>query len=238
MDHKPTPTRSRARRPAKAAVRPGSLRRALRLDVSLAVGQHTVLGGLSLVTFALFAVFGPAFYASPFIAFWMASLAFEDRNLESSRAQERLMCVLGLTRAELVRARFVHVTLLAVGLAMATGAVGLVWHGLGRDLTQARLVLAMIAAMLLICAVSLTLRYSSWKRWHQTGSLATLAVVIALIVAVPLSRGADFWSGTAELDAWLYGGPIPPVLVFAGAAVAVLVAGCRLAERAFARTDL
>lgn len=142
-----------------------------------------------------------------------------------------------MSRALVVRARFAQLAVLATLAGAASALVWAVYGALGRDPMSARFVLAVAAAALLATAVNLTLGYVATPCWQQVGTVATI-MLVAAVVAVPIARGADFFDGTTELDAFLYGGPIPAVTVLAAAAVVALTVGSRLAERAYLRLDL
>lgn len=213
------------------------MRRALVLDLRVSAGQHVVLGGITLVLMLAGALAGTLVFAWFMVGVWIASVSSSHRSLETLGPVGRLQTVLGVPRRRAVRARYVSVVLTSVVVVLGTGVVGAIWWATGRDLASARGMVAVTLATLAVAAVNLTLGYTSSARTQQFG-LVLMALLVAGVGVVPALRGADFWGGMAELDAWLFGGPVPPVLVFAIVSVVVLVGGCRVAERAYVRADL
>lgn len=90
------------------------------------------------------------------------------------------------------------------------------------------------AAVVTVSAVRLTLGYCASPAWQQAVTVTLIGLLMG-IGTVPFVGGVDLSDSTRGLVDLLYSGPVP--LVLAVAAVAALVIGCRLAERAHARTD-
>lgn len=209
--------------------------KALVLDARINAGQyrvHAAMAAVGLVGCAWWGVLSPFWLLA---ALWLAGLGSAHRDLRPLGDVGGLQRVLGVPRAEAVRARYLGLAGTAGVVLAATGVVVLAWSALGWNLATALVVPPLVAAVVTVSAVRLTLGYCASPAWQQAVTVTLIGLLMG-IGTVPFVGGADLSDSTRGLVDLLYSGPVP--LVLAVAAVAALVIGCRLAERAHARTDL
>ena len=155
--------------------------KALVLDVRTNFVSNIVLGVLTLVALAAAAILGTWFFAYIFAALWIASCVSSHRNVEVTFGRVgALQCVLGVTRREAVRAKYVVLALVAVfvlGVALLGVLAG------GGVAASVQIFVALLAGVVCVSAVSLTLGYTASRGAQQAVTIVFAATLGALALA-------------------------------------------------------
>ncbi|MDO5698015.1 MAG: hypothetical protein Q4G51_08570 [Dermatophilus congolensis] len=209
--------------------------KALVLDARVNVVPHTIFGGLTLASLLL--GFVTEFFVLTWIfpALWLSFTSESHRDLQRLGPVGPLQSVVGVTRRDAVRARYLTVTL--VMLVVLAGAALILVFSPEAGTAAAKVLVALAAAVTAIAAIGMTLAYVAPA---PTGQIVTigLAVALSFVGMGPLLLGrADSWSVEALSD-FLWAGPLSFATLFVAAALVTLPVGHAIAQRAYANTDL
>lgn len=212
------------------------MRRALALDFRVA-RHHLPYAGVALFGLVVGAVAGSLIPLWLFSAMWIGAISMADhRALAVEGPVGTLQSILGVSRADAVRARSIAPFAVAAACLVGGSVVGVIWSLLGWDMVSLWGLAAIVSAVLLVGAVASTLTYIAPPVVQQIGVLV-MVVAMAGVGFIPMFTANGSTSTQALVDA-LYGGPVPVVAVLAVGAVLAAVIGCHLSLRTHSRRDL
>lgn len=210
--------------------------KALVLDVRTNFVSNIVLGALTLVGLAAAATLSTWFFAYIFAALWIASCVSSHRNVAATFGRlGALQCVLGVTRREAVRAKYVVLALVAV-FVLAVALLGVLAGG-GVAAVSVPIFVALVAGVVCVSAVNLTLGYTA-SRGAQQAVTIVFAATLGALALTPGVFGLPEPGSNYALSTILWSPPLPLGWVLVTLAPVALVVGERLAQRAYAQVTL